>query len=70
MIITGEEDLRTPLSESYQMFHALKMRGIHAAVIRLPGGSHDMSRRLSQLMAKIANVVAWFEKYRAMPAAS
>ena len=64
LFITGEEDLRTPLSESYQMYHALKMRGIDTAVIRLPGASHDMSRRPSQLMAKIANVVAWFEKYR------
>ncbi len=70
MIITGEEDLRTPLSESYQMFHALKMRGIDTAVIRLPGASHDMSRRPSQLMAKIANIVAWFDKYRSVPATS
>ena len=64
MIITGEEDLRTPLSESYQLYHALKFRGIDTAVIRLPGASHDMSRRPSQLMAKIANIVAWFERYR------
>ena len=70
MIITGEEDLRTPLSESYQMFHALKLRGIDTAVIRLPGAAHDMSRRPSQLMAKIANIVAWFEKYRTPPATS
>ncbi len=70
MIITGEEDLRTPLSESYQLFHALKMRGIDTAVIRLPGASHDMSRRPSQLMAKIANIVAWFEKYRVGPTAA
>ncbi|MYF60885.1 MAG: S9 family peptidase, partial [Gammaproteobacteria bacterium] len=70
LIITGEEDLRTPLSESYQLFHALKMREIDTAVIRLPGASHDMSRRPSQLMAKIANIVAWFDKYRATPRAS
>ena len=70
LFITGEEDLRTPLSESYQMYHALKMRGIDTAVIRLPGASHDMSRRPSQLMAKVANIVAWFEKYRVKPAAS
>ena len=70
MIITGEEDLRTPLSESYQMFHALKLRGIDTAVIRLPGASHDRSRRPSQLMAKIANIVAWFDKYRAVAATS
>ena len=67
MIITGEEDLRTPLSESYQFFHALKFQGIDTAVVRLPGASHDMSRRPSQLMAKIANIVAWFEKYRTHP---
>ncbi|WP_420461991.1 S9 family peptidase [Candidatus Palauibacter sp.] len=70
LIITGEEDLRTPLSESYQMFHALKLRGIDTAVIRLPGASHDMSRRPSQLMAKIANIVAWFDKYRTTPTTS
>ena len=70
LFITGGEDLRTPLSESYQMYHALKMRGIDSAVIRLPGAWHDMSRRPSQLMAKVANVLAWFEKYRVKPAAS
>ncbi len=69
MMITGEADLRTPLSESYQLYHALKMRGIDTAVIRLPGASHDMSRRPSQLMAKIANIVAWFDMYRIGPAA-
>ena len=67
LIVTGEEDLRTPLSESYQLFHALKFRGIDTAVVRLPGASHDMSRRPSQLMAKIANIIAWFDKYREAP---
>ena len=70
LFITGGEDLRTPLSESYQMYHALKMRGIDSAVIRLPGAWHDMSRRPSQLMAKVANVLAWFERYRVAPSAS
>ena len=67
LIVTGEADLRTPLSESYQLFHALKMRGIDTAVVRLPGASHNMGRRPSQLIAKIANIVAWFEKYRGSP---
>ncbi len=70
LFVTGEEDLRTPLSESYQMYHALKMRGIDTAVIRLPGAWHDMSRRPSQLVAKVANVLAWFERYRVKRAAS
>ena len=67
LVVTGEVDLRTPLSESYQLFHALKFRGIDTAVVRLPGASHDMSRRPSQLIAKIANIVAWFDKYRTSP---
>ncbi len=67
LILTGEEDLRTPLSESYQLFHALRFRGIDTGVVRLPGASHDMSRRPSQLIAKIANIVAWFDRYRTQP---
>ncbi len=70
LLITGEEDLRTPLSESYQLFHALKFRGVDTAVVRLPGASHDMSRRPSQLIAKVANILAWFERYRTHPEAN
>ncbi|MCG8469625.1 MAG: S9 family peptidase [Gemmatimonadetes bacterium] len=64
LLITGEEDLRTPLSETYQFFHALKLLDVETAVVRLPGASHDMSRRPSQLIAKIANIVAWFDRYK------
>ena len=64
MVLTGSLDLRTPLSESYQFFHALKFRGIDTAVVRIPGAFHNMSRRPSELIAKVANQIAWFEKYR------
>ena len=67
LVLTGAADLRTPLSESYQLFHALKFQGIDTAVVRLPGAPHFMGRRPSQLISKVANVVAWFEKYRTRP---
>jgi dipeptidyl aminopeptidase/acylaminoacyl peptidase len=67
LVLTGALDLRTPLSESYQLFHALKFRGIDTAVVRIPGAFHNMSRRPSELIAKVANQVAWFEKYRSSP---
>jgi len=70
MIITGTGDLRTPLSESYQLFHVLKFRGVDTAVIRLPGAPHFMGRRPSQLIAKVANIVAWFDRYRVTRTAS
>ena len=64
MILTGAVDLRTPLSESYQLYHALKFRGIDTAVVRIPGAFHNMSRRPSELISKVANQIAWFERYR------
>ena len=67
LILTGAADLRTPLSESYQFYHALKFQGIDTAVIRVPGAFHNIGRRPSQLIAKVANILAWFEKYRTHP---
>ncbi len=64
LLLTGDRDLRTPLSESEQFYHALKLRKIDTALVSIPGASHGITRRPSQLIAKVANVLAWFEKYR------
>ena len=64
LLLTGDKDLRTPLSESEQFYHALKLRRVDTGIVRIPGASHNIVRRPSQLIAKIANVVAWFERYR------
>jgi acylaminoacyl-peptidase len=64
LVITGEEDYRTPISESEQYYQALKLRKIDTALVRVPGASHDIADRPSQLIAKVANILAWFEKYR------
>ena len=64
LVITGEQDYRTPISESEQYYQALKLRKIDTALVRVPGASHDISNRPSQLIAKVANILAWFEKYR------
>ena len=64
LLLTGEEDWRTPISETEQYFQALQLRGIDTAMVRIPGASHALHRRPSQLMAKPAYVVHWFERYR------
>ena len=64
MVIVGTADLRTPLSESKQFYHALKLRKVDTALVKIPGASHNISRRPSQLITKVAHVLAWFEKYR------
>ncbi len=63
MVMVGTEDRRTPLSESKQLYHALKLRQIDTALVTIPGASHNISNRPSQLIAKVLYTLAWFEKY-------
>ena len=64
MVLTGEEDYRTPMSESEQYYQALKLRKVPTALVRVPGASHDIAARPSQLIAKVTHILAWFERYR------
>jgi acylaminoacyl-peptidase len=63
MLLTGEADYRTPMSESEQFYQALKIREVDTALVRIPGASHGIARRPSQLMAKVAHVLKWFEMH-------
>jgi acylaminoacyl-peptidase len=63
MLLTGEEDWRTPMWESEQFYQALKLQGVDTALVRVPGASHSIARRPSQLIAKAAAILGWFDKY-------
>ncbi|NKB38770.1 MAG: prolyl oligopeptidase family serine peptidase [Gammaproteobacteria bacterium] len=64
MLLTGEADLRTPISESEQFYVALKLRRIDTILLRVPGSSHGIASRPSNQIAKIDNILAWFKRYR------
>ncbi len=64
MLITGENDYRTPMPESEQYYQALKLRKIDSALVRVPESSHGIASRPSNQIAKVDNILAWFEKYR------
>ena len=64
MLLTGEHDYRTPMSETEQYYQALKQRKIDTMMIRIPGASHGIASRPSRLIAKVNNILAWFERYR------
>jgi len=64
MLLTGEEDYRTPIAESEQFYAALKLEKVETAMVRIPGASHGIANKPSNLIAKIASVLAWFEKYK------
>jgi len=64
MLLTGEEDYRTPIAESEQLYAALKLENVETAMVRIPGASHGIANRPSNLVAKIAAILAWFDKYK------
>jgi acylaminoacyl-peptidase len=63
MVVTGEQDYRTPMPESEQFYQALRLRGIETLLVRVPGASHSLDVRPSLLNARIAYILAWFAKH-------
>jgi dipeptidyl aminopeptidase/acylaminoacyl peptidase len=64
MLMSGEQDFRTPISEAEQFYQALKLRGIETALVRVPERSHNLVGRPSHLIAKAGNILGWFERHR------
>ncbi|MEM1132171.1 MAG: S9 family peptidase [Pseudomonadota bacterium] len=67
MLITGEMDYRTPISETEQFYQALQLRRVPSVMVRLPDANHGIASRPSRLNAKTDYTLAWFEKYRIKP---
>ena len=65
LVVVGDKDYRTPVSDSEQYYQALQLRGIPTALVKVPGASHGgIAARPSQSAAKASAILAWFEKYR------
>jgi acylaminoacyl-peptidase len=65
LIMTGEEDFRTPMSESEQYYKALKMRGVESVLVRVPEEPHGIRRRPSHEASKLTTLQGWFDMHRA-----
>jgi dipeptidyl aminopeptidase/acylaminoacyl peptidase len=64
MVMTGEADLRTPISQSEEYYRALKLlRKADTLLVRMPDEFHGW-RRPSHQIAQQLYLQAWFEKYR------
>ena len=66
MMVTGEEDWRTPSSEAEQFYGALKIRKVPTAMLRIPDASHGIDEKGSNLITKAAYIIEWFDKYRSV----
>jgi dipeptidyl aminopeptidase/acylaminoacyl peptidase len=65
LVVVGDHDFRTPVSDSEQYYQALQLKGVPTALVKVPGASHGgLTARPSQSAAKASAILAWFEKYR------
>jgi dipeptidyl aminopeptidase/acylaminoacyl peptidase len=67
MVMTGEADLRTPISQSEEFYRALKMLKKETLLVRMPDEFHGW-RRPSHRMLQQAYLLAWFDKHKRKPA--
>lgn len=67
MVLTGEADYRTPMSDSEQYYEALKIRGIESVLVRVPDEPHGIQVRPSHHISKILHIATWFDKHRKAP---
>ena len=67
LLMTGEEDFRTPISEAEQYYAALKLLKVESALVRFPGEPHGLSRRPSHQVAANVYILNWFDSHRKKP---
>ena len=65
LVLVGDQDFRTPVSDSEQYYQALQLRGVPTGLVKVPGASHGgLTARPSQSAAKASAILAWFGRYR------
>lgn len=64
MLLTGEQDYRTPISETEQYYAALKLNKVETAMVRIQGAGHGIAAKPSNLISKVVHILAWFDKYK------
>jgi dipeptidyl aminopeptidase/acylaminoacyl peptidase len=67
LLMTGEADYRTPISEAEQFYGALKLLRVESVLVRVPEEPHGIRNRPSHHVAKMLYVAGWFEQHKAKP---
>ena len=57
-----EGDLRCPIGQADQLFHALLSRGVDSVFVRYPGGAHGV-RMPSQVADRLQRISDWFSSH-------
>jgi dipeptidyl aminopeptidase/acylaminoacyl peptidase len=65
MLICGELDLRTPISQTEEYYQALKLRKVDTALVRIQDEYHGAAgRHVSNRLRRILYVRTWFDQHK------
>ena len=67
ILMTGELDLRTPMSQTEEYYQALKAEGVETLLLRFNNEYHGTSSRPSNFMRTQLYLMKWFEQYGGAP---
>ncbi|MFQ5705400.1 MAG: S9 family peptidase [Gemmatimonadales bacterium] len=70
LLMTGELDLRTPISQTEEYYSALKTLGVPTVMLRFNNEYHGTSRTPSNFMRTQLYMLDWFKKYTKKKAVS
>jgi dipeptidyl aminopeptidase/acylaminoacyl peptidase len=65
LLTAGEMDLRCAMSQSEEMFGALRLLGKTVELVRFPEESHDLSRngRPDRRVERLKRIMGWYERF-------
>jgi dipeptidyl aminopeptidase/acylaminoacyl peptidase len=63
MLMTGENDLRTPMTQTEEYYAALKVLGVPTAMVRFQNEWHGTSSQPSNFIRSQLYLRTWFEKW-------
>jgi dipeptidyl aminopeptidase/acylaminoacyl peptidase len=65
LVIHSEQDLRCSITQSEQVFVALKRQGVDSEFVMFPGESHGLSRagRTDRRIVRLNAISEWFDRY-------
>jgi dipeptidyl aminopeptidase/acylaminoacyl peptidase len=67
MLMTGVNDLRTPISQTEEFYEALKIRKVPTAMIRFNDEWHGTSSRPSNYLRTQLYLRSWFQRWAKKP---
>jgi dipeptidyl aminopeptidase/acylaminoacyl peptidase len=70
MLMTGVQDLRTPMPQTEQFYSALKLRKVPSAMLRFNNEWHGTTSTPSNFMRTQLYLRYWFDKYKKPPSTS